>query len=521
MKFIPNPHTYILWGIFAYTCLFWANISAQKNVSTSLGDKYHLIESTSMSLDTTIITAPLQGDSIEVIASNLYHRSKFGHLFFGKHYRKEWETPIKVACLDVTTAKGGLTPIKQGGGMQTKSLRFMAKDSVQYTFRSIDKDIGGALKPLFQDSFVETFLQDGISSAHPYGFLAVPRLAEAIGIYHTHPNVYYLPATDYLEEYKETFGGMLGMLEVRPDEDLSAYPRFGRSKNVVSTNTLFEHLHKDQDHEVDRWMYAKARLLDILIGDWDRHEDQWRWAEFEKKEGGSIFRPVPRDRDQVFVQFEGLLPWLTTRKWAMRKMNHFGSKIHDVRGMTMQAEEMDSWFLNQLTVEDWKAIADSVQQELTDEVIEAAVRDFPKEIFAISGEEIIAKLKSRRAGLVDCATEFALILAKQTTIMGSDDQEWFVIERLNDDQTSVTIYKMDEDGQKGKKLYSRIFTTKETKEIYLYGLGGEDCFEVKGKVKKAIPLFLEGGEGNDTFDDQSIVHTHKKNRIVYFEDTEQ
>jgi hypothetical protein len=25
--------------------------------------------------------------------------------------------------------------------------------------------------------------------------------------------------------------------------------------------------------------YIKARLFDMLIGDWDRHYDQWRWAE--------------------------------------------------------------------------------------------------------------------------------------------------------------------------------------------------------------------------------------------------
>jgi hypothetical protein len=36
----------------------------------------------------------------------------------------------------------------------------------------------------------------------------------------------------------------------------------------------------------------------MLIGDWDRHYDQWRWAEYKKK-GQVIYRPIPRDRDQV------------------------------------------------------------------------------------------------------------------------------------------------------------------------------------------------------------------------------
>ncbi len=512
MKTINGLHLTIICGFCAFGCLLLLNVVAQETVHASLG-KYH-VRDTLQQRD-TLVRIGLESDSIEVAASNLYHRSKFGHLFFGKHYREEWQTPIKVACLDITTAMGGLTPVKQGGGMQTKSLRFVGKDSIEYTFRSIDKDIGGALSTWLQGTYVESFLQDGISSAHPYGFLIVPRLAEAVGVYHTHPVVYFLPSTEYLGEFQETFGEMLGMLEIRPDEDLSAYPRFGRSKNVVSTETLFEHLIEDHDNEVDRWMYARARLLDMVIGDWDRHQDQWRWAEFEKKGKGSIFRPVPRDRDQAFVQFEGMLPWLTTRKWAMRKMNHFGYKISDVEGLTMQAKIMDNIFLNELTLEDWKIIADSVQQELSDGVLEEAVRALPKEIFNISGEEIIAKLKSRREGLIEYAVEYYQCLAKEPMVLGSDEREWFLIERLDDTQTSVKVFKMEGDGKKGKKLYERIFPTNDTKEIHVYGFGGDDCFEVKGNVSKGINLFVSAGEGEDTFDNESTIRKKKNKAMVY------
>ena len=37
----------------------------------------------------------------------------------------------------------------------------------------------------------------------------------------------------------------------------------------------------------------------MLIGDWDRHQDQWRWIEF-KENGKKVYRPMPRDRDQAF-----------------------------------------------------------------------------------------------------------------------------------------------------------------------------------------------------------------------------
>ena len=33
-------------------------------------------------------------------------------------------------------------------------------------------------------------------------------------------------------------------------------------------------------------------MLDLFIGDWDRHSDQWKWAGF-KSEGKTLWLPVP------------------------------------------------------------------------------------------------------------------------------------------------------------------------------------------------------------------------------------
>ena len=39
---------------------------------------------------------------------------------------------------------------------------------------------------------------------------------------------------------------------------------------------------KNHKHKVDQEYILRARLFDILIGDWDRHDDQWRWGEFKE-----------------------------------------------------------------------------------------------------------------------------------------------------------------------------------------------------------------------------------------------
>ena len=69
---------------------------------------------------------------------------------------------------------------------------------------------------------------------------------------------------------------------------------------------MIENLIEDNDNRVDQNFVVRNRLFDMWIGDWDRHDDQWRWAEF-KEDNGSIYRPIPRDRDQAFFINEGFI----------------------------------------------------------------------------------------------------------------------------------------------------------------------------------------------------------------------
>src|SRR5690606_4141210 len=94
------------------------------------------------------------------------------------------------------------------------------------------------------------------------------------------------------------------------------------------------------DSRVDQKLFLRSRLVDMLISDWDRHEDQWRWASFEEN-GCKIYRPVPRDRDMAFFVSEGILPWLSTRKFLLRKIQGLDYDIKDLRGLNTQAQHLD------------------------------------------------------------------------------------------------------------------------------------------------------------------------------------
>ncbi|MBU0696894.1 MAG: metallophosphoesterase, partial [Bacteroidetes bacterium] len=411
-------------------------------------------------------------DSVKVMAvGERYKASSFKRAIFGEHYRSVWASPIEIPYLDLTKFAGGLTPLQLGGGHQTKSLRLEGKDKIQYQFRTIDKDPSSLLPEGLRLTFADQVAQDQISSAHPFGALIVPDLASAIGVYHTNPQVVYMPYSRLLGPYLQDIGGRAGIIEIRADEDLSQFKDFGYTKNAVGTETMYDKLKEDNDNSVDQKSFLKARLFDMLIGDWDRHEDQWRWAEFKKKGKGILFRPIPRDRDQVFTKFDGIIPGLI--KSILPDIQNFDYHIKSPADLSIAARNLDRNLLNQLSYQDWMAVTDSIKVRLTDAVIEKSLKKIPPTAYDLTGKEIIAKLKSRRDELTKTADQYYKVLAKEVTISGSDKYEYVEINREKD-STDVKMYKTKKDGEIDKIIYSRVFANDLTHELNFYLLDNND-----------------------------------------------
>jgi len=459
-------------------------------------------------------------ETVTVRASDIYEVSEAMERYFGRHYRDAWSTPIKVPVLDMKSEAGGLSVIKRGGGRQTRSLRLLGGDGKQYVIRSVQKYPTDVVPKILQKTFVAYLVQDQISAGHPYAALVTPPLAEAAGVYHAMPKLFMVPDTPLLGEYTEEFAGTLVLFEERPDGDVSDRDNFGNSEKVIGSAKVYEKTIEDNDNEFDQGMWARARLFDMLIGDWDRHEDQWRWAEFEKKGKGNIYRPIPRDRDQVFYKFDdGAVPWFASRKFVLRMMQSFNYEIDDLEGLNFQARFLDRYLTSQLYEEEWVSIAEEMKEDLSDEVIESAIGEWPDAIYDLNGEEIISKLKRRRDDLPMYARQYYLVMATYAEVVGSEKHERFYVQRLNDEETHVTVYKISKEGEVKKEIYSRTFKTSETEEIRLYGVSGYNEFHVDGSVAKGPLIRIIGGDEDDTIVDRSQVGGLKKHTIIY--DTEE
>ena len=154
--------------------------------------------------------------STTVAAGEKYRAGAARRWFLGDTYRDLWTASMQVPFLDLDTFAGGLKPLKAGGGMQTKSLRLVTKDGIEYVFRCVQKDHAWSVPDQFKGSVVERVSRDQVSTSHPGAALVAAPLLEAAGVLHATPVFVVMPEDAPLGEFAKDFAGQLGIIEAYP-----------------------------------------------------------------------------------------------------------------------------------------------------------------------------------------------------------------------------------------------------------------------------------------------------------------
>lgn len=440
-----------------------------------------------------------------------YKASKFKKLFFGELYRDDWTTPLKVPTLNLDTTFGGLAVHKEGGGLQTVSLKFKDKQGRKYAFRSINKNPVKSIPLEFRIDLVEGITQDMTATQHPYGALFVAGLLDSTNLKHEKVKLYIMPDDPKLGIYREKFAGMFGMLEPKPTELKDLNYSYANANSVKGSYSVFKKIYDSPKHRIDTDLFAKARIFDLFIGDWDRHEDNWKWLGY-KNDSSTIYKIYPKDRDHAFSKMDGLFYFLADREWGVPFRENFDYKFTGLKSLTTKGNHMDRMLLSGLSKNDWLTITDELMSEITNETIDRSQLALPKEIQSKSGQIIANKLKSRRKGLHQFVENYYNLLAKEVDVLGTNKKEFFDVERLSGGATVVKVISKKLDN---KVLYDRTFSYSETKEIRLYGLGGVDSFYVHGSSYRNSLIRIIGGNEQDIVVDKSYVKEGSKKTLVY------
>lgn len=270
---------------------------------------------------------------------------------------------------------------------------------------------------------------------------------------------------------------------------------------------MFQRFYKDQKTHIALDEFVRARLFDIWVGDWSKHEDNWKWAVF-KTDKGKLYRPIPRDRDHVFSRQDGLINWLADRRFGMQNLEDFGYDFKDIRSLTYQARNMDRFLMQEATRDLFLEQAKYIQENISEDDIAEAIKKMPPEVVALSGDEIATKLKNRIGQLDEAAATYYTLLNREVDVTGSKDEEYFEINYQQDGSLRIQMFDVSKDQKGDELLYDRTFFPSETKDVRVWGLGDDDIFHVTSNGNnKEIKVRVFGGPGDDVFENEATVKT--------------
>ena len=445
-------------------------------------------------LDTAI--AGPGSESATIAPGSQYRKSGIWTVFAGRHYRTLWGTPIRVPVLDLEHFAGGLRALEAHTGSQTKSLRLAGADGREYQFRSVDKDPTVTLGPDLRGTAYSRALRDGVSASFPAAPLVANGLLEVAGVLAQPQSLTLMPDDPRLGEFRSDFKGVLGLIEERTDARDEAEGIAGGLRQVISPTGLFRRVDASPADRVDARAFLRARLMDIYMGDRDRHRDQFRWAAFGSGHP-TVWQPISRDHDEAFVNLDGLALRITALYYP--PLVTFGPTYpQDIR-LNWHAREVDRRFLVSLDRATWDSVATDLQGRLTDVAIDSAVRRMPPEMYPVGGERLTRVLRARRDGLEREALRYYGFLAREVEIRATDAPEVAEVTRADPHHLQLTI-RVSDDTQ---PYFQRRFDDRETHEVRLMMWGGDDRVVVRGADASGIKLRVVGGAGDDRFVDST------------------
>ncbi|MGJ5642158.1 metallophosphoesterase [Formosa sp. S-31] len=449
-------------------------------------------------------------DSIEasVYSKEETTKSPFYKMLWGERFRTYYSKPVTAKTVNLDTLYGGLKPVRKGGGTQSRSLRLEDAQGRQYVMRAVNKSATQYIQAaVFGDQYVEgqfdnteteALVKDVFTGAHPYAPLVIGTLSDATGIYHLNPKLYYIPKQNALQQFNDTFGNELYLFEEHASDGHLYLGGNNFTGEIISTLDLIEEIHSDEDIAVDQENFMRSRLFDMLIGDWDRHHDQWRWMAF-KENGKTVYKALPRDRDQAFsMMSEGvMLSAGVTLIPAARVLRKYAPDLKDVKGVNMEPYPLDMAFLTDIDKTVWDAQVKYIQQHITDSVIDAAFLELPKEVQDSTVVKMKNLLKSRRSNLQTISDRYFKLVNKFAVITGTNKDDFIEVESFEDGTVEVSVLRKKDDTVKDR-FHHRVYNPNQTQEIWIYGLDDDDTFVIKGKSRK-IKIRLIGGQNKDDY----------------------
>jgi len=429
-----------------------------------------------------------------VYTDTLTTHNKYYNWAWGKHYRELYYQPISARTVSLNSLFGGLSPVIQ----LPKLHAVISADNNKQLY--LVKPLGGSSTFLeskffqnvyeykdFKGTFLDDFIKEAYTVIHPYIFVATERLAKSAGVGNASPHIYYVAegnVSDTISDGSDFKNKLIGVYQL---------PDIVEEGVINDTDSLLNILHGDNTLKIDQDKYIKARLFDMLVGDWNKVSENWYWIP-EKQGDITMFTPQTLDRSHSFTKVDGVFFKELLNMLGVGFITDYAAELKNVKKFNKLSYPLDVAVTQASTADDWQRQANELKSRITDEAIENAFAGLPPEMQNEDAKRLMRDLKQRRQNLGFIAAEYYKETQETPVVTGSDKGERFVVTQDADRNLRISIY----DKQTGRMTFDKLYSRKFTKEIWLYGLGGYDDFEID-KNKMNIALLVIGGKGTNEY----------------------
>ncbi len=171
--------------------------------------------------------------------------------------------------------------------------------------------------------------------------------------------------------------------------------------------------------------------------------------------------------------------------------------------------------------EDWMKLTNRFKNEITDSVLETALRRLPAESYKLRHEVLLNELKQRREDMPRAMEFYYKFINKIADIKLSDKNEWVNIQGTTDGSMRVSVRKMNKSGEVKGELMDKTFEAGLTKEIRIYTGDGDDSVSIENKTS-LIALRIIGRDGRKVYrieDSKKRIKLYDKEGPVFYGDS--
>ena len=248
---------------------------------------------------------------------------------------------------------------------------------------------------------------------------------------------------------------------------------FGGGIEIIDSDSLATLLDADPREQVDARAYLKARLIAMLVNDWDRHAGNWKWA---RMESDGMWQPIARDRDRVMTTYGGF-PGTAVAGELMPQLIRFENPYARMSGLTWNSIDLDRRLLSGLEVSAFDSVAIDLVRHLTNAVIDSALLAMPPE-YRAKLPKAAAKLKSHRDLLPEQAKDFYKLLAEVVDIHATDADDRAIVTLVDEHHVESRF------ARRGRTLFPASFRRSRHSSNPIVHAGGNDWAEVATESRR-------------------------------------